>query len=151
MIKSIYWKKDERLIAFHQGYFVPGYRQMQSYLAQEGIHITALTSHRMRTLGLKTIIRRQRPDYTTGTVHKVFPNILNLNFSPKKPNRIWATDFTYLPMANRAMHYNCTIIDLYDRSNVATLNGSAITAELAIQSLQKAFERHTCQGTNVAQ
>ena len=36
-----------------------------------------------------------------------------------------ATDFTYFLMANEAMHYNHTIIDLYDRFVVATLNGAA--------------------------
>ena len=135
---------QKRIVAlYHQEDGVPGYRQMQSYLAQEGIHITTLTSHRyMCALGLKSIVRRRKPDYIKGTVHKVFPNILNRDFSPEKPNRIWATDFTYLPLANGVMHYNCTIIDLYDRSVVATLNGAAITADLAIQTLQKALERH---------
>jgi len=75
-------------------------------------------------------------------MHKVSPNILNHDFSPEKQNRILATDFVYLPMANGAMYYNCTIIDLYDRSVVAALNVAAITADLAIQTLRKALERH---------
>lgn len=40
------------------------------------------------------------------------------------------------------MRYNCTIIDLYDRSAVATLNGNHITAELAIKTLTIALKRY---------
>lgn len=40
------------------------------------------------------------------------------------------------------MCYNCTIIDLYDRSAVATLNGNHITAELAIKTITIALKRY---------
>ena len=38
--------------------------------------------------------------------------------------------------------YNCTIIDLYDRSVVATVNGAHITTELALCALLIAVKRH---------
>lgn len=38
------------------------------------------------------------------------------------------------------MRYNCTIIDLYDRSVVATLNSSYINTELAINTLKRAIK-----------
>lgn len=38
--------------------------------------------------------------------------------------------------------HNCTIIDLFDRSVVASLNGNHITAELAIETLKIAISRH---------
>lgn len=41
----------------------------------------------------------------------------------------------------RTMRYNCSIIDLYDRSVVATLNGSSITTKLAIKTLLKAINQ----------
>ena len=142
------WKRtcriQKRIITiYHREDGVPGYRQMQSYLAQEGIRISPLTCHHyMNGMGLKSIVRRRRPDYVKGTAHKVFANILNREFSVQKPNLIWATDFTYLPLTDGTMHYNCTIIDLYDRSAVATLNGASITADLAVRTLQKALKRH---------
>lgn len=42
-----------------------------------------------------------------------------------------------MPRPNETMHYNCTIIDLFDRSVVTTLNGANITAALAIETLKK--------------
>lgn len=40
------------------------------------------------------------------------------------------------------MHYNYTIIDVYDRFAVATLNGKHITTELAIETLKISLKRH---------
>lgn len=40
------------------------------------------------------------------------------------------------------MRYNCTIIDLYDRSVFASVSGRNITAELAIKTLSKAILQH---------
>ena len=52
---------------------------------------------------------------------------------------IWCTDFTYIWLANGKMRYNCSIIDLYDRSVVATANLDYINAELAKTILEKAL------------
>ena len=50
-------------------------------------------------------------------------------------------------MEDGRKRYNCSIIDLYDRSVVATLNSSHIDAELAIQTLKTALEKnHHPQG-----
>ena len=44
-------------------------------------------------------------------------------------------------MEDGRKRYNCSIIDLYDRSVVATLNSSHIDAELAVQTLKAALKR----------
>ena len=41
-----------------------------------------------------------------------------------------------------SMRYNCIIIDLYDRSVIASVSGRNITAELAVQTLSKAITQH---------
>lgn len=38
------------------------------------------------------------------------------------------------------MRYNCTIIDLHDRSVIASITDSSITSNLAIRTLQKVLE-----------
>lgn len=135
---------QKRIVAiYHQEDGVPRYRQMKQYLAREGVYISELTCHHyMHALGLKSIVRPHKPAYVKGITHTIFPNILNQQFTAEKPNTVWATDFTYLPLANGTMQYNCTIIDLYDRSAVATLNSATMTAELAIQTLRIALKRH---------
>ena len=42
-------------------------------------------------------------------------------------------------LTNGAKRYNCTILDLYDRSVVATLNSKEMNAKLAIETLDKAL------------
>ena len=46
---------------------------------------------------------------------------------------------TYLPLTNGKTVYNCSIIDLYDRRVVASVNDMNITSKLAIKALQQAF------------
>lgn len=96
----------------------------------------------MLELGLRSIVRKKKPHYVKGTANKIFPNLLNRNFKAESPNKVWCMDFTYLLQKNGSVRYNCTIIDLFDRCAVATLNGYHITTELAIDTLRIALKRH---------
>ena len=40
------------------------------------------------------------------------------------------------------MRYNCTILDLYDRSVIASVHGRNITAELGKKALEAAISQH---------
>jgi len=91
---------------------------------------------------LRSILRRKKPNYFKGKANKVFPNLVNQNFDTEEANQVWCTDFTYLYLKDGTTRYNCTIIDLFDRSVVASLNGNHITAELAIETLKIAIHRH---------
>lgn len=62
------------------------------------------------------------------------------DFKADNINQKWCTDFTYLALANGDKRYNCSIIDLYDRSIVASIMGKHITAALAKETLQKAID-----------
>ena len=42
---------------------------------------------------------------------------------------------------NGKFRYNCSIIDLFDRSAVASLNSNYINADLAIETLKKVLEQ----------
>lgn len=91
-------------------------------------------------LGLKSIVRRKKPQASPGEVHKKFDNLLKQDFRASEANQKWATDFTYLYLTGGDVRYNCTILDLYDRSVVASVTGRHITSELAIEALEKALE-----------
>ena len=43
-------------------------------------------------------------------------------------------------MKNGEVRYNCSILDLYDRSIIASITDCHITSELAIRTLQKALD-----------
>lgn len=128
---------------YHNAHGVPGYRMMRNLMVPHGYIYSNLTVYNyMKELGLRSIVRRKRPTYQKGKTNKIFPNLLNQNFKTEAKNLVWCTDFTYLYLSDRTVRYNCTIIDLFDRSVIASLNGVHITAELAIETLKIAIQRH---------
>jgi putative transposase len=91
---------------------------MSALLKNKGIRISPTTCHKYMNCELKlfSVTRRHRPGYCKGAAHKVFENILKRQFTVPSPDKFWCTDFTYIPLSDGSMRYNCTIIDLYDRS-----------------------------------
>ena len=81
--------------------------------------------------------RRKKPGYRKGKAHRVFRNILRQDFDCDEKNTKWCTDFTYLFISDRSKWYNCTIIDLHDRSVVASITDKSITADLSKRTLEK--------------
>ena len=128
-----------------------GHRFMKTFLARKNIFLSKTTIHKYmnKEMHLYSVCRRKKPNYKKGHPHKLFPNLLKQNFDVNKPNRVWCTDFTYLYLSNGTVRYNCTIIDLYDRSVVASENGKHITADLAIQTLNKAIHAQHCDTTKL--
>ena len=115
---------------------------MAAMLADKGIVLSPLTVHKyMNTeLRLRSVTRRRKYRYTRGgEPHKVFGNLLDQDFKAEARNQKWCTDFTYLFLDNGAKRYNCSILDLYDRGIVASLNGRKINADLAKAALAAAL------------
>ena len=103
--------------------------------------ISRLTVHKyMNTeMQLFSISRKKKLDYEHGVAHKVYENKLNQDFNSAEINQKWCTDFTYLFLTDGSKRYNCTIIDLHDRSVVASITDRNITADLH-QVLELAVE-----------
>ncbi len=90
-----------------------------------------------KTLNLCAIIMYSKPGYKSGKKYKIFDNLLKQEFTVDCKNKVWCTDFTYMRQPNEKLRYNCTIIDLYDRSVVVSINGDFINTQLAIDTLKK--------------
>ena len=91
-------------------------------------------------LGLRSIVRPRKPDYEHAKPHKVFENKIKQDFTADTVNQKWCTDFTYLFLDSHEVRYNCTIIDLHDRSVAASITDRHITSDPAIRTLQKALD-----------
>jgi len=115
---------------------------MKVYLERKGYKISNLTVHNYMNvdLGLYSVVRKKRPEYRKATAHKVFDNLLKQDFSADAINEKWCTDFTYLFLADGSKRYNCSILDLHDRSVIASLTDKNITADLAIRTVKKALD-----------
>jgi putative transposase len=135
-IKSIY----------HELSGIVGYRSMKVFLARKGIFLSKPTVHKYmnKELHLQCVCRRKRPDYKKSHAHAVFPNLIQQKFLEEKPNQVWCTDFTYLYITNGTIHDNCTMIDLYDRSVVPSVNDRWMTSDIAIAAVKKAIQATGC-------
>ena len=84
-IQSIY---DE-----HEGRY--GYRRIRDELANRGQKVNHKKVQRiMKELGLNCLVRTKKYKSYKGTVVKIAPNILDLNFTVVVPNEKWTTDST---------------------------------------------------------
>lgn len=92
-------------------------------------------------LNLTAVIMCKNPKYKSCKKHKIFDNLLNQNFTVDEKNKVWCTDFTYMRQPNGKFRYNCTIIELYDRAAVASVNINYINTDLAIETLKRALEQ----------
>lgn len=129
---------------YHDNNGIYGYRKTRKYLADEGIYLCPVTVHKYmnKELGLKSLQRRKKHDIVNYPQHKVFKNLVKQEFDVSEPNRVWCVDFTYTYLANGSKRYNCSIIDLYDRSIIASVNSNRINAELAIKTLKYALSKN---------
>lgn len=128
---------------YHDNNGVIGYRSMKVFLERKGFYYNKATIHKYmnKDLRLHSIVRRKKPGYKKTKAHKIFSNYLKRKFKADAPNKVWCTDFTYMYLANGQKRYNCSILDLYDRSIVATLNSNEITSQLAIDTLKIALNK----------
>lgn len=128
---------------YHEKGGTTGYRMIRDLLERRGVEICNAAAHSyMKELGLKAIINRKKLPYRKGAKHRVFDNLVNRDFNVDAPNKIWCTDFTYMQLSGGRKRYNCSIIDLYDRSVIATLNSKYINAKLAVDTLSLGLNKH---------
>ena len=128
---------------YHEYEGNPGHCMIKVFLKRKGIHLSKTTVLKyMRELKIRSVVLRKKPKYHKGECYKRFENQLKQDFKADAPNKKWCTDFTYLYLSDGSKRYNCSILDLYDRSIVATLNSKRIDATLAIETLKLALSRN---------
>ena len=72
--------------------------------------------------------------------HKVYPYLLN-GLKVERPNQVWQTDITYIPMANGFM-YLTAVIDVYSRCILAWNLTNTMDAEMCRDVVTQAVEIH---------
>lgn len=104
---------DEMYLA--QPFF--GSRQMTRWLRRQGHAVNRKRVQRlMRLMGLETIYRK--PNLSRKhPAHPVFP-YLRRRLAIERPNQVWATDITYVPI-HGGFIYLCAVIDWHSRAVLA--------------------------------
>ncbi|SMG64728.1 Integrase catalytic region, partial [methanotrophic bacterial endosymbiont of Bathymodiolus sp.] len=70
----------------------------------------------------------------------ISPNTLNREFEVTKPNKVWATDITYV-WTLESWFYVAVVIDLFSRQVVGWAVNDHMRSSLCIRALQMAFWR----------
>lgn len=79
---------------------------------------------------------------TTDSKHNlpIAPNLLNRNFQPDAPNRVWASDITYI-QTDTGWLYLAVVLDLYSRQIVGWSMQPHMQSSLVTDALKMAWFR----------
>lgn len=116
-----------------------GSRRMRVYLRELGYGLNRKRVQRlMRLMGLEGVApgprtSRRQPE------HKVYPYLLR-DVVPVRPNQVWSTDITFIPMRVGFM-YLVAILDWYSRYVVGWALSNTLDTGFCLEALERAFER----------
>jgi putative transposase len=133
-------KLMRRIDELHMNYPFAGSRMMQGLLKQEGFEVGRKhTATLMKKMGIEALYRRPRTS-KPGPGHKIHPYLLK-GLKIDRPNQVWATDISYIPMA-RGFVYLCAIIDWFTRRVLSWAVSIAMETSFCVEALEEALEKH---------
>jgi len=121
-----------------------GYRRMQLNVERRfQLHYNKKRVHRvMRTIGLKSVIRRKKQQYTKSTPEVTAENILNREFTAHSINEKWLTDVTEFKYGDGDRMYLSAILDLKDKGIVSYAIGRHNNNQLVFDTFDAAVEKY---------
>jgi putative transposase len=114
-----------------------GARRMAVWLKNQGYRVNRKRVRRlMRIMGIRAIYRRPRTS-KPAPGHKIYPYLLS-GMEITRPNQVWATDITYIPMA-RGFLYLVAIMDWYSRYVLSWRLSNTLDASFCVEALEEAL------------
>ena len=115
-----------------------GARKIAACLKSQGNLVNRKHVQRlMRLMGIKAIYRRPRTS-KPAPGHKIYSYLLR-DIKITRPNQVWATDITYIPMA-RGFLYMVAIIDWYSRYVISWRLSNTLDADFCVDALEEALK-----------
>ena len=132
-------KLMERIDRLHNELPFAGSRMLQGLLKKEGFevgrrHVATL----MKRMAIEALYRRPNTSKPSPG-HKIHPYLLR-GLVINRPNQVWATDITYIPMA-RGFIYLTAVIDWFTRRVLSWRVSITMDAAFCIEALQEALAR----------
>jgi putative transposase len=117
-----------------------GSRQMVRWLRRQGERVNRKRVQRlMRRMGLEAIY--QKPNLSrANAAHRVYPYLLR-HLAVTRPNQVWATDITYVPVQG-GYAYLCAVIDWHSRCVLAWELSNTLDASFCGRAVQRALAAH---------
>jgi len=119
-----------------------GSRRIVKALKAEGFNISR---YRIRKLMRKLNLKAKTPKryrITTDSKHSysIAPNLVNRQFSVDGPDKVWATDITYVRILG-GWSYLAVVMDLYSRQIIGWAIDKHMKVELCLDALSMAYWR----------
>lgn len=129
-----------RIDELHLEYPFAGSRMLRDLLRNEGQAVGRKRVRRlMRQMGIEALYRKPNTS-RRHAAHPIYPYLLR-NLSIERPNHVWATDITYIPM-RRGFVYLVAIVDWYSRRVLAWRLSNTLTTDFCIEALEEAIIRY---------
>ena len=129
-----------RIDELHLEYPFAGSRMLRDLLRNEGKLVGRKRVRRlMRQMGIEALYRKPNTS-RRHAAHPIYPYLLR-NLSIERPNHVWATDITYIPM-RRGFVYLVAIVDWYSRRVLAWRLSNTLTTDFCIEALEEAIIRY---------
>ena len=116
-----------------------GSRRLTKWLIEQGEEVNRKRVQRlMRVMGLEAIYPKPKLS-AAGRGHRIYPYLLR-NVSIQKPDQVWSTDITYVPLACGFM-YLAAVIDWYSRYVLSWRLSNTLDGSFCLGMLEEALCR----------
>ena len=124
-----------------------GARKVWHALTQAGIDVARCTVERlMRDMGLQGVVRGRKIITTNPDAARPCPeDKVSRIFMADRPNKLWVSDFTYVPTWSGTV-YVAFVIDVYARRIVGWRVSSSMTTEFVLDALEQAIRQRNPHG-----
>ena len=110
----------------------------RSSLYYQPVPETAANLRLMRLMGLEAIYPKPKLS-AAGRGHRIYPYLLR-NVSIARPDQVWSTDITYVPLSSGFM-YLAAIIDWFSRYVIAWRLSNTLDGSFCLELLDEALGR----------
>ena len=133
-------KLMRRLDELHLDHPYAGARMLRDLLRREGVavgrrHVSTL----MKRMGIEAIYRRPNTS-KPAPGHKIYPYLLR-GVKIARPNQVWATDISYIPM-RRGFVYLVAVVDVFTRRVLSHRLSITMEAEFCVEALKEALAKY---------
>jgi putative transposase len=129
-----------RIDELHLDYPFAGSRMLRDFLNRAGVsigrrHVATLK----KRMGIEALYRKPNA-LKPAPGHKIYP-YLPRGLQVEKPNQVWATDITYIPMA-RGFVYLVAVVDWFTRRVLSHRVSITMEADFCVEALEEAIAKH---------
>ena len=116
-----------------------GSRRLAKWLVEQGEEVNRKRVRRlMRVMGLEAIHPKPKLS-AAGRGHRIYPYLLR-DVRIERPDQVWSTDITYVPLAHGFM-YLAAIIDWFSRYVLAWRLSNTLDGSFCLEMLEEALGR----------